>query len=301
MTDATLLCLGHAALDRIYRIAAFPPTPRKVVANGFTEVGGGMAANAAVAAARLGGRVRFIGKVGADAAGAVIRAGLEAEGVDCTGLIEVPGARTPTSAVIVDAAGERLLVNDPGTGLDLPGTLIDLNLLDGARAVLVDVRWPAGAMALLAAARARGIATLLDADIRAGDALPGLLALADEVWFSAPGLAEFAPGLPAEAALAAARRASPAIAGVTQGAEGCLWLDGAGTHRRAAFPVATQDTSGAGDAFHGAYAWALAARLELEQRIDTGQAAAALKCLAPGNRAGLPDRAALEAFLRARR
>ena len=77
-----LICVGHAALDRIYRIEAFPPEPTKVRALEYVESGGGMAANAAVAVARLGGRAELWSRTGDDVVGQTIRAGLKAERVD---------------------------------------------------------------------------------------------------------------------------------------------------------------------------------------------------------------------------
>ena len=74
---STLICVGHAALDRIYRIDSFPPEPTKIRALEHIETGGGMAANAAVAAARLGAEVELWSRVGDDPAGVVIRNGLK--------------------------------------------------------------------------------------------------------------------------------------------------------------------------------------------------------------------------------
>ena len=293
-----LICLGHAALDRVYSIAAFPPEPTKLRATQAMEVGGGMAATAAVAAARLGGRVAFWGRVGDDAAGAAVRDGLVAEGIDVRGLRTCQGAVTSTSAVIVDAAGERMIVTHLGEGLDDDPAGLPWPMLAQARAVLVDVRWPAGSLALLRAARAAGVPGVLDVALLAGAALAELLDATDHAVFSRPGLAEFAPGLPEPDGLAKARAAGAAVPGVTQGEHGYLWLDPAGRARRQpAFAVRAVDTTGAGDAFHGAYALGVARGLEVADCARQGAGAAALKCTRPGTRAGLPDGAALSAFL----
>ncbi len=294
---ATIICLGHAALDRIYAIDAFPPTPRKIIARSMHTVGGGMASNAAVAAARLGGRVALCSRVGDDPSGLAIREELRREGVDTTQLRAFPDAVTPSSAVIVDGRGERLLVNHPGAGIPDDAGWLDLSQVAQARVVMADVRWPEGALTLFRAARAAGVPTVLDADMGAAAALPALLAGADYVLFSAPGLAEFAPEEQAEAALARARALGPRHAGVTQGEHGYLWLDDSGPHHQPARRVAAVDTSGAGDAFHGGFAWAMAQGHQEARCVAIGQAVATIKCLRPGNRAGLPTRAELEAFL----
>lgn len=295
----SIICLGHAALDRIYRIAAFPPAPQKLAALGVEEVGGGMAANAAVAAARLGAGVAFCGRIGDDLAGQEIRAGLQREGIDTAQLHAFAGGVSSTSAVIVDASGERLLVNHRGNGLDADAAWLDVSIVRQARVVLADVRWPEGALAVFRAARAAGVTTVLDGDFGGGAALPALLSEADYVLFSTPGLAEFAPGDP-EAALAQARAHGPVHAGVTLGGRGYLWSDAQGVQHRPAFNVAAVDTSGAGDAFHGAFVWALAQGYDTEFCVTCAQAAAALKCQQSGNRAGLPDEATLRAFLAGR-
>lgn len=298
--SARLICLGHAVLDHVYRIESFPPAPVKLRALAALDAGGGMAATAAVAAARLGGRVAFWGRVGDDAAGEAIRAGLAAEGVDVSGLRRVAGAVSSTSAIIVDAAGERLIVNHRGEGLDDDPAWLPLGLLAGTDAVLADLRWPEGALALFRAARTAGVPTVLDIDADPGPLLAPLLALTDHAVFSTVGLGEFAPGLDPVAALAAARAAGARQAGVTQGAEGFLWLGADGTpHRQPGFTVRAIDTTGAGDAFHGAYALAIGEGRPIEQAARFAAAVAALKCTRPGGRDGLPRRAEVLAFLAA--
>ena len=86
-----ILCLGHAAHDLVYRVPAIPSRPIKVVATEFYECGGGMAANAAVAAARLGADVQYWGRVADDALGQRILEDLAAEGVDVGRARRVPG------------------------------------------------------------------------------------------------------------------------------------------------------------------------------------------------------------------
>jgi sulfofructose kinase len=89
-----IICVGHAALDRVYRIEAFPPQPTKVRALEHIEAGGGMAANAAVAIARLGGAAELWSRVGDDNAGHTIRTGLRAERVDVRYVQAFEGARS---------------------------------------------------------------------------------------------------------------------------------------------------------------------------------------------------------------
>ena len=114
-TAPLILCAGIAVLDHVYRLERFPGPGTKTRARDFLVVVGGCAANAAVAIARLGGRARLAaplgGPAGADAVGDAIVAGLEREGVDAAGVVRTPGVISPTSAIMIDASGERLIVN----------------------------------------------------------------------------------------------------------------------------------------------------------------------------------------------
>ena len=127
-----LISVGHAALDRIYRINAFPPEPTKVRALESIETGGGMAANAAVAAARLGAKVELWSRVGDDNAGAIIKAGLKAEKVDIRALESFEDARTSTSAIIVDGRGERMIVGMRDTSIPSSTSWLPLERVTGA-------------------------------------------------------------------------------------------------------------------------------------------------------------------------
>ena len=188
-----IICVGHAALDRIYRIDAFPAQPTKVRALEHIEAGGGMAANAAVAIARLGGAAELWSRVGDDSAGHTIRAGLRAERVDVRYVQAFEGARSSTSAIIVDDRGERLIVGQRDASMPSGTSWLPLERVKAADAVVGDVRWLEGVRAVFAQARKDKVLTLLDADLGAREALPGLLQLTDYAIFSAPSLRDLAP------------------------------------------------------------------------------------------------------------
>ena len=94
-----LICLGLAALDWIWHVAELPAAGKKARATAFEEAGGGMAATAAVTAARLGAHVALWSRVGEDSAGEAIRAGLAREGVDIANVRRFPGALSSASGV----------------------------------------------------------------------------------------------------------------------------------------------------------------------------------------------------------
>lgn len=108
-----IACVGIAVMDRIYYVEGLPTEGGKYVAKRYTEVGGGPAATAAVAAARLGAQVDFIGRVGDDDTGNSLLAELESLGVNTRYTRRYAGAKSSQSAIMVDAQGERIIVNYP--------------------------------------------------------------------------------------------------------------------------------------------------------------------------------------------
>jgi sulfofructose kinase len=162
--------------------------------------------------------------------------------------------------------------------------------------VVGDVRWLEGVRAVFAQARKDAVLTLLDADLGAREALPGLMQLTDYAIFSAPALRDFAPGGTDAERLEHILSLGPRHAGVTLGSEGYLWRERTGRGHMPAYRVSVTDTTGAGDAFHGTFALMLAEGRSAAESARMSAAAAALKCTRLGSRAGLPLRAELEAF-----
>lgn len=293
-----MICLGMAAMDHIYSVPAMPGGGGKFRAEAFSACGGGMAANAAAAVARLGGRASWWGRLGDDPLGDAIIADLERSGVDCSGAVRIAGARSPSSIVIVDRAGERLVVNFRGAGLEAASPRqLPLAKLSGFALAHADVRWPEGAHALFHAARAIGMPTLLDADVGDPDAIEWLLPLTDHALFSDPALREWGGAGEEPVALERACRLGCRVAGVTRGERGVLWRQGGRTLETGAFPVAAVETVAAGDVFHGAYALAILEGREPAEAMRFASAAAALKCARAGGRAAFPSREAVNRLL----
>ena len=102
-------CVGITVMDRIYYVEGLPTESGKYVARNYTEVGGGPAATAAVAAARLGAQVDFIGRVGDDDTGNSLLAELESWGVNTRYTKRYNQAKSSQSAIMVDTKGERII------------------------------------------------------------------------------------------------------------------------------------------------------------------------------------------------
>jgi sulfofructose kinase len=293
-----LVCVGHSTVDTIYRVAAIPASPTKILAKDYREAGGGMAANASVAAARLGAEVAYWGRVGDDAPGEQIVAWLTAEGVCTDAVRRIAGARSPRTAVLVDDAGERLICTYNDLALDDEPSWLPVTSLAACDALLADVRWPRGAALVFEAARAARVPTVLDADIAPAAALRDLAARCDYAIFSEPGLAAASGTANARAGLRRMQTLARGVVGVTLGAEGFLWLDAGGEQHAAAPQVVVVDTLAAGDVFHAAFTLAIAEGAAIADAAAFANTAAALKCTRAGGRNGAPTRAEVDALLR---
>jgi sulfofructose kinase len=285
--ETRIICLGLSALDQIWRVdGLFGGGSEKIKSLEYATIGGGMAANAAVTVSRLGGQSMFWGRAGADAAGLEMRRAFEADGVDVAQFRLFPEGASSVSGIVIDAAGERQIVNFRGR---FPETAdwLRLDQVATASAVLADPRWVSGAVALFGAARQAGIPTVLDADVADEEVFRELLPLSDHAVFSEPALTHFA-GPALDDALAKVSGFGCRVAAVTRGSNGVTWRVDGTVRSAPACAVNAIDTIGAGDVFHGAYAFAVGAGLSLDDIITFASAAAALKCTRRGARAGIP-------------
>lgn len=294
-----VVCVGLAVLDLVFEVDAFPRIAGKHFARRLHQIGGGPAANGAVTVVRLGGEAAFVGAVGDDPTGQGILAGLRSEGVDVANVAVVSDATSPTSAVLVDPSGERLIVNHLDASLharanpstDPPGD---------ADAVLADLRWPEAAERACRSARTRGRPAVLDYDLTTDLDDAPLLAAATHIAFSQPALARRAgTDDPAEGLRRIAGQTDAWVA-VTLGGGGVHWLDGDTVTRLPAFDVEVVETLGAGDVFHGALALSLGAGEREADAVRFASAAAALKCARAGGRAGIPRSDDVRTFLNER-
>ena len=230
------------------------------------------------------------------AAGSTIRAGLKAEHVDVRYVQSFEGARSSTSAIVVDDKGERLIVGQRDAGMPSDTGWFPLERVKEANVVLGDLRWLEGVRTVFAHARKDGVPTVLDADLGAREALSELLKHTDYAIFSAPALREFAAGSTDAERLDHLLSFGVKHAGVTLGSEGYAWRERGSDGYVPAFSVSVTDTTGAGDAFHGTFALMLAEGVAVAERARMAAAAAALKCTRLGSRAGLPSRSELHKF-----
>ena len=303
LSSVAVIGLGWCACDRIYQVERYPAQGGKTRVRGVLDQGGGQVASALVALARLGHRVRIIGKRGDDAEGERIEQEFRAAGVDTAGLIAVPGARSQLSLILVPAAGgERTIFVQRGPEIDLaPADIAPALLPEAPYLLLIDGHELEACLLAAAHCRAHGGRVVLDAEYCA----PGtaaLLPLVDELVadesFPVKLLGADAGEPPdAPATLAALLATGTGRVTVTLGARGAVSWDGRCLLRQRAFAVPVVDTTGAGDAFHAGICHGLLAGLDAAATLRFACALAGLKCGAPGGRSGLPSLAEVEALL----
>lgn len=301
----SLVVLGSANLDLVVRQPRLPQPGETMFGSSFTTVAGGKGLNQAIAAARAGADVAFLGAVGRDAFGAQLRAALGADGVDTEGLVDVDGS-TGTAHIAVMDDGENAIVIVPGANAAV--TALD----DAARAVITSAQYlvaqlerPLGLVAeAFAVARHAGVRTVLTpAPVQPLD--PALLADTD-ILVPNSGEARALTGLDDDRAAAAtlsralgtSSAGSAGIVVMTRGPHGATVAQGgeivADIAPRVVEPV---DTTGAGDTFAGV----LIARLSLgdsqERALRAATVAASLAVTRPGASTSMPYWAEVEPLL----
>lgn len=292
-----VLCLGLNACDHLCLVERFPRRGDKEPILEMKTCGGGQAATAACALARLGHRVAYAGVCGDDEAGRRAAPWLRQFGVDPAGLVQLPGTGSQQAFIMVErSGGERTIVwyRDPACRLD-PSHL-DPELIASCRVLHLDGHFLEASLEAARLARRFGVLVSLDGE----KVLPGseeLVALCDVV----VGYEDYAQRLcgmddPAKA-LAELARMGPAWVGRTMGAGGAELLVAGRRHYQPAFEVEAMDTTGAGDVFHAGLVHAVLMGQDPAQALATAAALAAISVTALGGRSALADRQRLEEFL----
>ncbi len=299
-----VLVVGSANVDFTVAVERLPRPGETVTEGTLLVARGGKGANQAVAARRLGADVRLIACVGDDASGREIREALAGEGIGVEALATTAAAATGTALIVVDAQGGNQIAVAPGANRALAVADVDRREADFAWAevVVCSLEVPLDtARRALEHARRHGAVTVLNP---APFPDRGLDFLALASWLT-PNEHEAARlcGLPvpdvdgAARASAAIRALGAARVAITLGALGTLADTPEGRVHTPAFAVTAIDTTGAGDAFNGALAVALAERAPLPAALRFANAAGALACTRRGAQPAMPRRAEVEGLL----
>jgi sugar/nucleoside kinase (ribokinase family) len=284
-----VVCVGAANLDTIAIFSGDVIPDGRIVADSIVSAGGGPAATAAVALARLGVPVGFCGVVGADSAGRRVVELLESEGVDCTWVRVEPTVATALSVILVNAeTGDRSIITKPAPKplasdipLDVPWLHVDHSGWGPAHEALGQ-----------GDSRAK-------LSLDGGNPIDGLML--DRVHLYAPTVAALAARYPEQnmdSALALAASEGPELVVATDGSAGSWVYEGRNVRDVPAFPVEVVSTLGAGDVFHGALLAGLVLGRSPDDAVRFASAVAALSCRAIDGRSGIPDLEETERFLK---
>jgi ribokinase len=296
--------IGSANMDLTVAVPRLPREGETVSGGTFYMSHGGKGANQAVAAARLGADVRFVGCVGRDEHGDRIAEQFVREGIPAEGLNRVEGAPTGVAVIVVDADGRNQIAVAPGANLKLVPEVLQRHAawLGWAEVLLCQLETPLETVErALAGARRRGVLTVLN-PAPARPLSDSLLSLVDCL---TPNESEagLLSGIDVEGRDSAAEAGRRLIGRgvervvVTLGARGAVLCAEGRTLQIPAFPVKAVDTTGAGDAFNGALAVGLAEGRAWDEAMRFAGAAAALACTKPGAQSSLPARSEVDALL----
>ena len=277
-------------------VAHMPGNNVNMKASAYLMQPGGLASCALVAAARLGARTKIIALVGDDDAGQYIRQELESEGVDTSKLIARAGGESHVSLILVDeGSGDRSIMTRPPTGKPIALSEITRADITTARVLFIDdvseltlqaARWAREAHMRVVLDPARPYAIIKEV-------LPYVdVPIVPQQWAEA-----WMPGRAPEAVAEALCEGGATIAAVTLGACGSVVAWEGGTRHIPAFEVDVVDTTGAGDAYHGAFMAALLEDWEAPRMARFAAAVGSLNCRAVGGRAALPTRQEVNSFL----
>jgi sulfofructose kinase len=261
----------------------------------FLAQGGGLVATAIVACARLGAHCEMFSLLGNDQIGDEIVSELEAEGANTSHISRTLGAKSPFSFIHVDQdTGERTIFHRPAVGLEAPED-IDFSSIADCGALLVDDVYAEFAARAARVARKHGVPVI--ADCVPGPRSERLLPHVDVLIAPKHFAEKHGWHDDLDFALKAIHDLGPKTAVITLGADGYIWSDGKTRGRGRAYDVEVVDTTGAGDVFHGAFAYGLTTGWDTAQCCDFAAAVAAIKCTKRGGRTGIPTLEQALAFM----
>ncbi|MEM1356812.1 MAG: ribokinase [Bacteroidota bacterium] len=294
MSDSrnSIIVLGSSNTDMVVKTERFPKPGETIVGGEFFLFAGGKGANQAVAAAKLGGAVQFVARVGDDLFGRQAVAGFAAVGIDCQHVSVDPDNASGTALITVDASGENSIVVAPGANAALlPEHLREVDFAV-ATLVLMQLETPLetiGAVAKLAAGKC--ILNPAPAQPLPDDLLNGLYLITPNE-SETELLTGIDPTDPASRARAAQAMHAKGVHNViiTLGSAGAYFSNGEGSFTVAAPKVKAVDTTAAGDTFNGALVVALAEGMDWRTAIEFAVKAASISVTRMGAQVSVPER-----------
>jgi ribokinase len=299
---AKIVIVGSFNTDLTTYMARLPRAGETVNGRKFVIGPGGKGSNQAVAAARLGAQVTFVGRIGQDAFGKIALDIWQKEGINTTYVAQDATEATGVAPILVeDASGENMIVVALGANLKLTPADIDAaaDVIADADVLITQLEIDYGTAAYaLKVAKDKGVTTILN-PAPAGVLPRETLALADYITPNETELQSLSGQSDAnvEAAAKSLLTTGSQCVVVTMGAEGARWVRQDSSGAIPTFKVDVVDTTGAGDAFNGGLAVALAEGRGLQAAIAFANATAALCVTRPGTAPSMPQRGEVDALL----
>ncbi|QYY34336.1 PfkB family carbohydrate kinase [Ruficoccus sp. ZRK36] len=300
-SKSDILGLGYCSWDTLCLLPHIPLDDKVQIVQSI-EQGGGPAATAIAAAARLGAKTTFIGAIGDDRNGENILSDFATEGVSTEWLVKRTETSSATAYCWVDqSTGKRSIAWTHGGAAPLTPDEVSEEAILSARALHLDGHQTPAAIRAAEIARAHDIPVFLDAGTLVND-IERLLSLCTVVIASEVFAERFTGEKDPQAAARALHRLGPEWTGVTLGRNGSIGFDGKRIHEIPTPDVKVVDTTGAGDVFHGAFAAryvdTMASGPDLADCLHFASAVAAMKCRKLGGRTGIPTREEALAFIK---
>lgn len=300
--------VGSVNMDLVFRTPRMPAVGETLHGHEFRQIPGGKGANQAVAAARQGADVRFIGAVGDDGFGDFSQQSLSADGISLTHLSRIPGVATGVAGILVEDNGSNSIVLATGANASLTPAHIDAAAADirSAQILLCQLETPLNTVTqAIATARAAGVKVILN-PAPAQDLSPELLAQVDYLILNeteAGQLSGIAVTDNTSAQAASEKLLSMGVGQVllTMGGHGAQITQAGLSQFIPAIRVDVVDTTAAGDTFVGAFAVGIANGLSLLEASQEAQYTAALTVTKLGAQTSIPQRAEVLAFMAARK
>jgi sulfofructose kinase len=281
--------LGQCCLDYIAKVKAYPPADVKCEFNEMVIQGGGPVATALVALARWGLSCGLAGVLGDDLFGSMIKASLDEEGIDTSGIVIRPGSESQFAFIVAEPGiGRRTIFWRRPTGRPPGSEEINYRMLEQAKVLHTDGNFGEVTLAACAVARKAGVQIVVDAD-SFYEGMIDLARLSNHFIASENFAAAFlGKDNPMEACRKIAKL-GPQVVGVTLGPRGYVALTKGKVVEKPAYPVEAVDTTGCGDVFHAGFIYGLIQGWDFEKCFDFAAWSAAMVSLQMGGRSGIPS------------
>jgi len=314
MDNMDILVIGSLNMDLVIHTPRMPLQGETILGGGFRTIPGGKGANQAVAASRLGGKVRMAGCVGSDSFGDTLLANLISDQVDTARIRSLPGIPTGTAVIVLENGNNRIIV-DPGANGELSPEQVDTlePVMRHCGILLIQLEIPLPAVQrAIALARRHGLRIILNPAPAA--LLPDILLRQVDILTpnesecasltGLPTTASLPDGMPdvpgslklvEKAILALLDRGIPQVV-VTLGEHGVMYNRNTEIVHKPAAKVRVVDTTAAGDSFSGALAVAFAEGMDIDSAIDFANMVGSLTVMKAGAQTSLPTRAEVLAY-----